>query len=197
MRPSHNTREGKPGRGRRKGRDRGHEPEHKEKREHKETREDVIFALNSAYRLLREYQKNIPAAESRRKERSTWVMNAIDHAAGSSIDVGQDTLEVKNPADPTQPAQKEGVPVDDLIDFLEHAYRHGVQLKDNFIKPRDSEIQKIGETLLNHSKNYFEIHYGKPASALTRDESEQQHWRTQLEAAYISQSTDYRKTGSP
>jgi|GEM_PF-3662531 len=66
--------------------------------------------------------------------------------------------------------------------------------KEASAKKRE-QIDDIIQTLEDNSKPYFEKHFGKASTELTKEEQDKQHLRTEHEAYLISQ--DSRATGTP
>lgn len=146
--------------------------------ETKETREEVIEALDKGVSILQEDVSNNP--ENKQNE---WTLKTVTDAKAKSLDRGTNTFknEFQDLENSTTLSLREGVPVDDLIQFL-------------FVKasnyPEGSEeyhrVREIAITLDQNSRPFFEgAHRLEPTILLGRNRQE---------AKLIS--LDHRATGS-
>jgi len=141
------------------------------------TREKIVGAVEYGLDIVK---KELRHAKGEMHDRMQWVLDAVNPAL---VEAGRDPNgKIKVGTDGH--VQYEGVPVDDLIEVLDEIAKTNTKDK--------TKIEDVIKLLSDNSESYFDAH---PAMKGKLGENwDQQHWRTQLEAYYISK--DVRATGN-
>lgn len=152
----------------------------------RETREKILEDLDFALAKLKEASQEEQIPEE--KKGLDWILKSAEDALREARDSEDGKYEAKI----GEYSQREGVPVDELINWLKE---RAEGLKAQGKEEEGQKIDAVRETLEKNSQDYWQVHFGKSLAEIdwTREEEAKQYWRTELEAKYIFQ--DWRKTG--
>ncbi len=146
------------------------------------TRERLVDAVEKGVDILK---TAIRKAAGEKKNRLDWVVDAVNRALAVAKGAEDGKIEVSAGGQ----TQREGVPVDDLIEELQ------ILAINTKKKKEQDEINHIVKLLSDNSLRYFEDAHPEVMDEVGKPWN-RQHWRTQLEAYYISGDKDYRRTGN-